>query len=671
MSKVIDNLFDLTPLEDKNSRLSFTNRVKEEIESYLNNNEWRSKENANKVETSYGLRSHLAQLAVAEYSLNELPFKYAYGHRTAWWHIHDLGSAGIFDKYCSGLNLEALIMEGFKDGISNSACSKPAKHFESILNHMVNFFTVMAHEAAGAVAFSSIDLYLAPFIRQDSLYFSKMLNMDVDSETFKIFMRKKIKQSLQNFVWYLNYPLRGGSESLFTNVSLDLDVQTSDMKDRNCFFGGTFLDYTYGDLQEEVDLFNECMLEVMLEGQPNGLPFSFPLVTINITPSFRTRISKKVQELIAKCSTKIGLFYFQNCVSGFLGNTKIDSGSVRSMCCRLHLDKKEIMSRTGGLFGSGVNTGSICVTTLNLPRLGYVAKIMSENSSEIKDCFYEILSDSIDITIKGMLKRKERILENIFQKKLEPFTVAYEREGLPTYFITLGYTGLHECLVNLGYKDGLNSTENIDVAKEIMQFMLDKVLEYQEKTGSLINMEATPAEGAAARFCKADKNYFDDIYFVDKENVFYTNSCLPSIEKQDDFEHFTNICENLLPLNTGGCVAHYYLSEVLDEQSFWGFIETICYKTKIPYFTLTKIINYCPSCKRVVSDIDEKLNTCKICGSKVDVLARVIGYYRSVSRWNFAKSNEWNKRKSINIPKKEREVIDVNFEGRRSMSVFA
>jgi len=663
----IEQLFSLTPFEDKIDKTPFKEKIEEIVDGFLNKSDWRVYENANRAKTYYSLLSHIVQHAIAIYSLDKLPKNYAYGHKTGWWHIHDLGISGVFIRYCSGLDMQKFLVDGFKNILPNTATSTPPKHFATVLDHLLNFFTIFSHECydkdteiltengwkkfyeldknekvatfnietkkfefqlptryiakepefdkqifikgldlivtplhplliydeksnnftyktaidlydmdkigrlngykilitnesinfidyfdlkghfdlieykdkvycvtvpnnnivirknnnilissncAGAVAVSSLDVYCAPYIYKDRFYYAELLSLDPYSEQMNKFIRNYVYQSLQRFIWNLNYPLRAGFEALFTNITLDISAKKSGLAERQCiWYGKTLEDLKYKDLQEEVNLFNECLLDIKAKGQPNGTPFTFPIITINLTDDFDKILTPKLKELIYLCSAKYGEFYFQNCINGELGLEKINPDDVRSFCCHLNLRKDEIYRRVGGFFSGGENVGSICVTTLNLPRYAFVArKYFSKdknNIEEIMENFEKILDICFEEVVKGAVKRKELILKHSTLKyDLAPFIKNYEDPHMRTYFITIGFLGLHEALINMGLKLGLSNENNIKYGERIMKRLLENIKKYQEKYDTLINLEATPAEGAGTRLAKLDKKYF-------------------------------------------------------------------------------------------------------------------------------------------------------------------
>jgi len=790
-------LISLTPVPKKNEIWSFKKKVKEAVEEYLNRQDWRQLENSNCSYSFSHLNSHLSQLCLAEYALSTYPKKIADLHRTGWIYIHNLGAGSCLAPYCQGLDLGLLIWKGLRcDGLNISA-SVPAKHFNSVINQIVNFLTIFAQERSGAVSLSSIDVYLAPFIKEDEEYYRKLLDLN-DLQARRL-VKAEVKQGIQNLIWHLNYPNRTGGQSIFSNVSLDLNLQESGLANRKVIHAGEQKGYRYRDLQEYVDLFNEIFLQVLLEGDADRRPFTFPIITVNITKNGR---KTTIEDLLAEVNLKYGQTYFQNCVNGkmyqkelrvgdvhsmcFSGDTKVrifdekdliikeerldvlynsgkeeyyvetilgfrkanviqvktntcvevemENGDIFKMtedhicltakgmclakhleendfmyymnrgnhyavwmnadgidykdyknmwdsvydflqktcqlvkvkkvrhisysdlepfycfrmkgdppiftlanglvthnCCRLQLDKTQIYNKVGGLFSYGVNTGSIEVVSLNLPRYAYVV--------HDEDDFYALVDYMMEFAKEVLLWKKKKVKENI-QKGLLPITKEYLGDNLETYFLTIGYCGLHEALINLGYQDGLANEDNWRIAEKILEHIVKKTLEFQQRTGELFNFEAVPGESMCGKLASLDRKYFKDIYTSGtEESPYYTNSCMPPVEKQSDIIFLLRCMDTLQRYHTGGSVTHFYINEKLDKKAFWQFVETVC-KTSIPYFTFTRILCYCPKCGKINLE-DIKQEKCRMCGSQVEILTRVVGYYRPLGNWNKFKKREF------------------------------
>jgi ribonucleoside-triphosphate reductase len=520
------------------------------IKEYLERSDWRVNENSNMAYSLQGLNYYLYSTLIARYWLESIyPKDIAKAHQEGDFHIHDLGSLSV---YCVGWDLEDLLLRGF-GGVEGKIASKPAKHFRTALGQIVNFMFTLQGEAAGAIAFSNFDTFLAPFIAYDDLSYNE------------------IKQALQEFIFNLNIPTRTGFQTPFTNLSFDL-VVPNDLKDKKVIIGGERKNATYGEFQREMDLLNEAFAEVMLEGDANGRIFTFPIPTYSITRDFPWEKSNltKLWEMTAKYGTP----YFSNFV-----NSDMDPSDVRSMCCRLRLDNSlvrqralsislnisgknvdELKHRGGGLFGANPLTGSIGVVTINMPRLGYLSK----NEDE----FFERLAFLMDLA-KESLEIKRHVLEDLTHKNLYPYSKyylsgVYEFTGQywGNHFSTIGIIGMHEACMNfLG--EGIESSAGREFAIKVLEFMRERLLNYQKKTNNLYNLEATPAEGTSYRLAYIDKMKFKDIYTSGETAPFYTNSTqLPVNYSHDPFEVLEHQ-DKLQSLYTGGTVLHIYLGEAI------------------------------------------------------------------------------------------------------------
>ncbi len=538
----------------------FLKKVKNIIDGYVGMNDWRVKENSNAGYAVSGLQAHISGAVIAEYALTNIyPLDIAEAHRNADFHIHDL-SIGTFAGYCAGWSLRLLLEKGF-NGIPGKVSAKPAKHLNAALGQITNFFGTLQNEWAGAQAFSSFDTYLAPFVRHDNLEF------------------KEVKQAIQEFIFGVNQTSRWGNQVPFTNITMDWIVP-EDLKDQKIIIGGKRQDTTYSDYQKEMDLINKAFMEVMMEGDMDHRIFTFPIPTYNITKDFDWE-SENAQ-LLFDMTAKYGTPYFQNFI-----NSSLSPSDVRSMCCRLQLDIRELKSKTGGLFGSGESTGSIGVVTINLPRIGYLAKNKVE--------FFEKLSHLMVLAKNSLeLKRKE-VTKNL-EYGLLPYTKEY-LGSLRNHFSTIGICGMHECSQNFLSKDkGIEAPEGRAFALEVLNYIRNKLQEFQEETGNIYNLEATPAEGTSFRLAKHDKKRFPNIIASGSDDApFYTNSSqLPVNHTNDIFEALKHQDE-LQCCYTGGTVLHGFVGEkISDWEACRNLIKKIAYNFKLPYFTITPTFSICP-----------------------------------------------------------------------------
>lgn len=616
--------------------------VYELIKEYLERSDWRVNENSNMAYSLQGLNYYLYSSLIARYWLENIyPKDIAKAHQEGDFHIHDLGSLSV---YCVGWDLEDLLLRGF-GGVEGKISSKPAKHFRTALGQIVNFMFTLQGEAAGAIAFSNFDTFLAPFIAYDDLSY------------------KEIKQALQEFIFNLNIPTRTGFQTPFTNLSFDLTVP-NDLKDKKVIIGGERKDATYSEFQREMDLLNEAFCEVMIEGDAHGRIFTFPIPTYSITKDFPWEKSNltKIWEMTAKYGTP----YFSNFV-----NSDMDPSDVRSMCCRLRLDNslvrqraltftlntlgknvEELKHRGGGLFGANPLTGSIGVVTINLPRLGYLSK----NEDE----FFERLAFLMDLA-KESLEIKRKVLEDLTHKNLYPYSKyylsgVYEFTGQywGNHFSTIGVIGMHEACMNL-LKEGIEGLSGREFAIKVLKFMRERLLKYQKETNNLYNLEATPAEGTSYRLARIDKIKFNDIYTSGKTEPFYTNSTqLPVDYSADPFEVLEHQDE-LQSLYTGGTVLHIFLGEAIDDINLVKeAVRLISSNYHLPYFTLTPTFSICPEHGYIRG---EKKN-CPYCGGETEIYSRVVGYYRPVKSWNKGKQEEFKLRKSFVLTLKEKKRIE-------------
>ncbi len=573
------------------------------VQEYIYQQDWRVQENANASYSFSGLMLHTAGTVIAHYTLTHIyPERIAKAHREGDFHIHDL-SHGIVG-YCAGWSLEDLLRKGFRGGYGKVTAG-PAKHLSSLIGQIVNFLGCTQMEFAGAQALNSVDTYLAPFIRVDGLSY------------------EEVKQLIQQFVFSLNVPSRWGSQAPFINFTFDWTVP-EDMKDRPVIVGGRErpdIGY-YGDFQKEMDMINRAFMEVMMEGDYEGRVFSFPIPTYNITKDFDWDSERA--RLLWKMTAKYGIPYFQNFIS-----SSLKPGDIRSMCCRLQLDLRELRNRMGGLFGSADKTGSIGVVTINMPRIAYLSK----SEEEFFERLYELM-----VLAKESLEIKRKVIERNLKKGLMPYSREY-LDSFDTFFSTIGLVGMNEACLNL-LGVSIAEPEGKDFAIRVLKFMRERLSDFQEETGHLYNLEATPAEGTSYRLAKIDKAKFPDIITAGEREPYYTNSTHLPVNYTDDAFEVLEHQKDLQVLYTGGTVIHFFLQESPEEFAVSRFIKTVFENYPIPYLTITPTFSvceehgyirgehfYCPECKR-----------------PTEVYSRVVGYYRPVQRWNRGKQEEFRER---------------------------
>ena len=525
------------------------------MDGYLLQSDWRVNENANVNFSLGGLILHNSGAVTANYWLKNIyTEEIADAHRHADFHIHDLS---MFSGYCAGWSLRQLIQLGL-GGVKDKINSKPARHLSTLIQQIVNFLGVMQNEWAGAQALSSFDTYLAPFVKADSL------------------SEYEVRQALQSFLFGVNTPSRWGSQAPFTNITLDWTVPR-DLKDRKAIVGGKEVDFTYGDCQTEMNLINRLFIELILEGDADGRGFQYPIPTYNITRDFDWE-GENV-DLLFKMTAKYGTPYFQNFI-----NSDLNPEDVRSMCCRLQLDKRELRKRGGGLFGSDEFTGSIGVVTINLPRIGYL--------SSTKEEFFGRLYRLMDLA-RDSLVIKRKVVNRLLDAGLFPYTKRYLKH-LNNHFSTIGICGMNECLLNFLGKNLINP-EARAFANEILLKMRDRLSSYQEATGDLFNLEATPAESTSYRLAKHDKERYPDIITAGKNEVYYTNSTQLPVDFTEDIFEALDLQEDLQIKYTGGTVFHGFLGEAItDIGACKNLVKAICSNYRIPYFTLSPVYSICP-----------------------------------------------------------------------------
>ncbi|MBR4003673.1 MAG: ribonucleoside triphosphate reductase [Clostridia bacterium] len=586
---------------------------------YLDSADWAVKENANMQHSVAGLNNYVRESFTKNYWLNEIyPQEVKEAHESGALHLHDLG---FFGAYCVGWDLRQILTDGFT-GVPKKMSSKPPKHLRSFLGQVVNATFTTQGETAGAQAWSSFDTYSAPFIRLDNMTY------------------EQVKQCLQEFVFNMNVPTRVGFQCPFSNVTLDIKCPKT-LKDQPIIIGGEMQDTTYGEYQKEMDIFNKAFCEVMLEGDSKGRVFTFPVPTINVTKEFDW--DSDVVNSIMDITCKYGIPYFANYV-----NSDLSPEDAVSMCCRLRLDVTELRKRGGGLFGSNPLTGSIGVVTINLPRIGYLAEDEAE--------YFALLSKYADIA-KNSLEIKRKVVENQTDKGLYPYSAFYLRDVKKrtggywsNHFNTIGIVGMNESLLNFMGKD-ITTPEGQEFTIKVMNYLRQKMVEYQQETGHQYNLEATPAEGTAARLAKLDKKRFPDIITAGKNAVCYTNSCQVPVEYTDDIFKVVSLQDEIQSLFTGGTVVHFYLGEKIEDREVAkALIKKIFTTSKMPYISLTPTFSVCDNHGYITGEHFE----CPECGKKTEVWSRVVGYLRPVQDYNDSKYDEYMVRKKF--------VIDVENE---------
>ncbi len=577
--------------------------VNKTISEYLNQSDWRVNENANQGYSLGGMILNTSGKITANYWLNYVyPREVREAHVEGDFHLHDLG---MFSGYCAGWSLRQLLEEGF-NGVAGKVESDPPKHFETALGQMVNFLGTLQNEWAGAQAFSSFDAMLAPFAKRDKLTY------------------EQIHQGVQQFVFNLNVPSRWGMQTPFTNITLDW-VVPDDLKEKHPIIAGKEESFTYADCQPEMDLINKAFIEVMTGGDRKGRVFTFPIPTYNITKDFKWDTENA--KLLFEMTAKYGIPYFQNFV-----NSSLNPSDVRSMCCRLQLDLRVLRARGGGLFGSAEMTGSVGVVTINLPRIGYLAKTKAN--------FFERLAKLMDVA-KTSLEIKRKVVQDNIDRGLLPYTKRY-LPSLRNHFATIGLNGMNEACLNLLGVD-LASEEGTKFAHEVLEFMRDRLVVYQEETGNLYNLEATPAEGVTYRFAKEDEaRYPGIIQGGTPEAPYYTNSTHLPVSHTDDPLQALDHQDALQTKYTGGTVLHLFLGErVRDWKTCANFVKKVAESYHLPYFTLTPTFSICPKHGYIAGETRE----CPTCQSTCEVWSRIVGYFRPVDQWNKGKKNEYNDRK--------------------------
>ena len=576
------------------------------VDSYINTEDWRVKENSTVTYSIGGLILHNSGAISANYWLSEIyDEEIANSHRNGDFHLHDLS---MLTGYCAGWSLRELLEEGL-GGVNGKITSSPAKHLSTLCNQMVNFLGIMQNEFAGAQAFSSFDTYLAPFIKIDNMEY------------------KEVKQCIQSFIYGVNTPSRWGTQAPFSNITLDWTVP-KDLSEEYAIIGGKKVDFKYKDCQNEMDIINKAFIEVMLEGDANGRGFQYPIPTYNVTEDFVW--NSENAKLLFDMTSKYGTPYFQNFIK-----SDLNPGDVRSMCCRLQLDKRELKKKTGGLFGSGEKTGSIGVVTINLPRISFT----SENEEE----FFERLSYIMNIA-KRSLEIKRKVITKFMDDGLYPYAKRY-LNNFNTHFSTIGLIGLNECSLNASWiKSSLISERGRLFGEKVLEFMREKIADFQEETGNLYNLEATPAESTSYRLAKMDKEKYQEIVLASKngESPFYTNSCHLPVNYTDDIFDALEIQEKLQSKFTGGTVFHGFLGEkIKDWETCSKLVKTIASNFRVPYFTISPTYSIC----KTHGYLEGEQFVCPHCSEEAEVYSRITGYYRPIKNWNDGKQSEYLMRK--------------------------
>ena len=586
---------------------------KDVINSYVKVEDWRVKENSTVTYSVGGLILSNSGAVTANYWLSEIyDEEIAEAHRNADIHIHDLS---MLTGYCAGWSLKQLIQEGL-GGISGKITSAPAAHLSVLCNQMVNFLGIMQNEWAGAQAFSSFDTYLAPFVKVDNLTY------------------REVKKCIEAFIYGVNTPSRWGTQAPFSNITLDWTVP-ADLAELPAIVGGKEMDFKYKDCKKEMDMVNRAFLEIMIEGDANGRGFQYPIPTYSITRDFDWSDTEN-NRLLFEMTAKYGTPYFSNYI-----NSDMEPSDVRSMCCRLRLDLRELRKKSGGFFGSGESTGSVGVVTINMPRIAYLAKDEAD--------FYARLDHMMDIAARS-LKIKRGVITKLLNEGLYPYTKRY-LGTFDNHFSTIGLIGMNEVGLNAKWLGmDLTHEETQQFTKDVLNHMRERLSDYQEEYGDLYNLEATPAESTTYRLAKHDVAQFPDIKTAGKEGdtPFYTNSSHLPVEYTSDIFDALDIQDDLQTLYTSGTVFHAFLGEKLDTwESASKLVRTIAENYKLPYYTLSPTYSVCKEHGYIAGEHF----TCPHCGAKAEVYSRITGYYRPVQNWNEGKTQEYKNRKLYDIKK--------------------
>lgn len=579
------------------------------VDDYIKKIDWRVNENSNSPYSFGSLNKHIIAEVSKDYWLNEVykDKRIIDAYKNGDMHIHDLGGLTL---YCCGYSLRNIILMGVQ-GIPNIPTSSPAKHFDAILNQIANLVTIYQNEIMGAVAFNSFDTLLAPYIKKDNLTY------------------EEVKQNLQNFIFSINSNSRAGAEPAFTNITFDL-FPPKDLENDPALIGDKIQEFTYKECQKEMDMLNKAFYELMNEGDYNGRPFSYPIPTYNINSNFD--FDNPNNDMLFEMTGKFGYPYFANFV-----NSDMDQSDVRSMCCRLNLDLRELRKRNGGLFGSGDSTGSIGVVTINLPRLAYKHK---NNEKEFFNALKEIL-----IIAKDSLEKKRKWLnDNIINKDMLPAFSTYVGT-LKNHFSTIGIVGLNEMCENFNGNNILTE-EGMEFSIKVCNFIREELINFQEETGNLYNFEATPAESTCYRLAKKDVEDFEDIIVRGgRKYPYYTNSCHMPPNEVKNLKQLFDHQDKLQVLFTGGTVVHIYCDGAISGEKAKHIVKTVCKKYRTPYLSISPLNRYCEE----HGYVKERVEECPICGKKLDLYQRITGYLRKVEFFNDGKKSEFKDRNQLSL----------------------
>ena len=581
------------------------------VNSYLSELDWRVKENSTVTYSVGGLILSNSGAITANYWLSEVyDEEIAKAHRNCDIHIHDLS---MLTGYCAGWSLKQLIKEGL-GGVPGKITSSPAGHLSTLCNQMVNFLVIMQNEWAGAQAFSSFDTYLAPFVRVDNL------------------SQKEVEQCIQSFIYGVNTPSRWGTQAPFSNITLDWTCP-ADLKDLPAIVGGKELDFTYGDCQKEMDMVNKAFIELMIRGDANGRGFQYPIPTYSITRDFDWSETEN-NKLLFEMTAKYGTPYFSNYI-----NSDMEPSDVRSMCCRLRLDLRELRKKSGGYFGSGESTGSVGVVTINMPRLAYLAKD--------KEDFYRRLDKMMDLAARS-LKVKRTVITKLLEEGLYPYTKRY-LGTFNNHFSTIGLVGMNEAGLNANWvRSDMTTAACQDFTQEVLDHMLERLKDYQEEYGDLYNLEATPAESTTYRFAKHDTEDFPDIITAAEPGgtPYYTNSSHLPVGYTEDIFSALDVQDKLQTMYTSGTVFHAFLGEKLpDWKAAANLVRKIAENYRLPYYTMSPTYSVCKNHGYLTGEVF----SCPDCGEETEVWSRITGYYRPVKNWNAGKTQEYKDRREYNI----------------------